>query len=425
MKKYILFYSLLFAIPFMIMLVSCEDDTVEKIIPNIEINQSEYEVEYTSGEITVDLTSNVIYYVTIDDQAKEWLSYEFQDNCQTFIIKYDESDTVAVRSGFITLSKSDVEVPITITQAGNPNADNGKLKSMDLEYFIDSSSGYTILSISADECDKIPIGATVKFECGAGGTISFIDGSYSEFIGGKPVDGIFSFVWTQAIADKTAASGLTGILRDGFSISTASAIYSMSNIEYSIDSSSGYTILSVSADVCNNIPSGATVVFECASDEGTISLLDGSYTEFAGGAPVNGKLSFKWTQNIMDITAENGITTGIIRNNFDLSNMYYSYVDSELEYSVTTSGGYTIMSLPVEECANIPIGATVVIECSSDAGTISMLDSSYAQYAGGSPVNGEFSFVWTQEIATNNASSGITTAILRDGFDIVGMYCHN
>ncbi len=425
MKAYRYYYSILFAISITFMLVSCEDDTVEKIIPNIEVNQSEYDVDYSSGEITVDLTSNVIYYVSVEEDASEWLSYEFQDSCQTFIIKYDESDTIAIRSGVITLSKSDVEVPITITQAGNPNADNGKLKSMDLEYIIDSSSGYTILSISAEECDKIPIGATVKFECGDGGTISFIDGSYSEFMGGGPVDGVFSFVWTQAIADKTAASGLTGILRDGFSISTASAIYSMSNVEYSIDSSSGYTILSVAADECAGIPLDATVVFECTSDEGTISLLDGSYSEFAGGSPVNGKLSFTWAQNIVDITTENGITTGIIRDNFDLSAMYYNYVATDLQYVVTTSGGYTIMSVPVEECANIPIGATVVIECSSDAGTISMLDSSYFEYAGGSPVNGKFSFVWTQEIAVNNASSGITTAILRDGFDIVGMYCHN
>ena len=61
----------------------------------------------------------------------------------------------------------------------------------------------------------------------------------------------------------------------------------------------------------------------------------------------------------------------------------------DLNYKITTGGGYTILSVPVEDCDQIPIGSTVVFEC-GDAGSISFLDASYTEFAGGIPVNGTF-----------------------------------
>ncbi len=426
MKKISIYLGMMIIIIMPTVFLSCDDEMQEEIIPIIEPSQSEFDVEYTEGEVTVDFNSNVIFYATIEGEEESWLSYSFKNNCKTLVITYLENDTTINRVGKITVVKSEVAKDITISQAGNPNANNGKLQKLDLNYSVSSAGGYTVFSVPKEECDKIPIGATVVLECGDAGTISLLDASYAEFVGGGPVNGTFSFVWTQGIANITAENGITtGILRDGFEINSAYVQYNKSNLEYSINSQGGYTILSVAAEECAKIPAGSNVVFECPSDEGTISLLDPSYTEFAGGSPVNGKFSFGWTNAIVDITAENGITTGILRNGFDVSSMYFTDLNTELQYTITSQGGYTIFSVSLEECAKIPIGATVVLKCPSDAGTISLLDATYTEYAGGSPVNGEFSFLWTKDIAEITATAGITTGILRDGFDVNSMSCHN
>jgi len=408
-------------------ITSCEDnETVEVVTPEINPSQSDFNVDYTAGEVSIELNANSIFYATVAKEDESWLSYKFDNSCTTLIVSFLESDTITERIGHITLSKGDVTELLSFTQAGNPNANNGKFQKVALEYAVNSAGGYTIFSVTAQECSKIPIGATVVIECGDVGTISLLDATYTEYVGGGPVNGTFSFVWTKEIANITATGGIaTGILRDGFEISAVYAVYKKSNIEYNINTQGGYTILSVSADECAKIPIGANVIFECPSDAGTVSLLDASYQAFAEGSPVNGKFSFSWTSNIANITESAGITTGILRDGFDISNMYFTSVITDLEYSITTGGGYTIFSVSVEECAKIPIGATVVLECPSDAGTISLLDATYTEFAGGSPVNGEFSFVWTKEIAAITATAGITTGILRDGFDVTSMSCHN
>lgn len=427
MKKSKPIFSIYFLLLILISLTSCEDDKTEEIvIPEINPSQTEFNVDYGAGGDTIELNANSIFYATVDQDDESWLSYKFINNCTSLVVSYLENDTIVERTGNITLSKGDVSELLSFIQAGNPNASDGKYQKLALDYSVTSSGGYTIFSVSADECNKIPIGATLMMECGDQGTISLLDASYNEYVGGSPINGTFSFVWTQEIANITASAGITtGILRDGFEINAVYAVYTKSNVEYAITTGGGYTILSVTAEQCAKIPVGGNVVFECPSDDGTISLLDASYTEFAGGSPVNGKFSFAWTSDIESITELAGITTGILRDGFDVSNMYYTSVIKDLEYSISTGGGYTILSVTVEECSKIPIGATVVFECPSDAGTISLLDDTYTEFAGGSPVDGEFSFVWTSEIAAKTASVGITTGILRDGFEVSSMFCHN
>jgi len=427
MKNSKIIFSIFTLLITLFLISSCEkDDITEVVTPEINPGQTVFSVDYTAGEVSIDLNANSIFFATVAKVDEDWLSYKFDNGCTTLIVSFLENDTTVERTGQITMSKGDVTELLSFTQAGNPNANNGKSQKLDLEYAVNSGGGYTIFSVTEQECDKIPIGATVVIECGDAGTISLLDASYSEYVGGGPVNGIFSFVWTQKIANITAAGGITtGILRDGFEINAVYAIYTKSNLEYSINTQGGYTILSVPAEECAKIPIGANVIFECPNDVGTVSLLDASYSEFAGGSPVNGKFSFGWTSSIAEITGSAGITTGILRDGFDISNMYFTSVITDLEYAINTGGGYTIFSVSVEECAKIPIGATVVLECPSDAGTISLLDASYSEFAGGSPINGEFSFVWTKEIASITATSGITTGILRDGFDVSAMYCHN
>lgn len=427
MKKSKSIFSIYILLILFISFTSCEDDNVEEIvIPEINLTQTEFNVDYTSGADTIELNANAIFYATVDPDNESWLSYRFINNCTSLIVSYLESDTIVERIGNITLSKGDVSEQLSFTQAGNPNASNGKFQKLVLDYSVVNSGGYTIFSVSADECNKIPIGATFFMECGDQGTISLLDESYNEFVGGSPVNGTFSFVWTQEIANITASAGITtGILRDGFEINAVYAVFTKSNVDYDINIGGGYTILSVSAEQCAEIPVGGNVVFECPSDDGTVSLLDASYNEFAGGSPVNGKFSFAWTSEIATITESAGITTGILRDGFDVSNIYFTSVQTDLEYSINIGGGYTILSVTVEECAKIPIGATVVFECPSDAGTISLLDDTYTEFAGGSPVDGVFSFVWTKEIAAKTASVGITTGILRDGFEVSSMFFHN
>ncbi|RKD90894.1 BACON domain-containing protein [Mangrovibacterium diazotrophicum] len=402
---------------------SCSDDDEVIIKATLELETSETIVPYTTGSFTIGVSANNEYTVTVDETGTDWLTYEIIESGDSLKVSYIQNDSTLVRKSRLIIINDDVMRFLYVEQDGFPSS---SVTKVDLNYTVTTGGGYTILSVPDEDCDQIPIGSTIVFECGESGSISFLDASYAEFAGGVPVDGTFSFVWTQEIANITAGSGITtGVLRDGFEISGAYALYSKTSLEYTITSGGGYTIFSVTAEECEKIPVGATVNFSCPSDDGSISLLDATYTQYAGGSPVNGKFSFGWTNEIATITAEGGISTGVIRDGFDISSLFFIDMNTDLEYSIVESGGYTIFSVSLEECAKIPIGATVVLECPSDAGTISLLDATYTEYAGGSPVNGEFSFIWTKEIATITAASGITTGILRDGFDVSGMHCHN
>jgi len=412
---------IILTLPFMFS--SCSEDDEPIIKATLELGQSEMIVPYTAGSFTIGVTANDDYTVTVDDTGIDWLTYEFIEDGDSLMVSYVQNDSTIVRKSRLIIINDDVMRFLNVAQDGFPTSN---LTKIDLNYTVSTGGGYTILSIPDEYCDQIPIGSTVVLNCGESGSISFLDATYAEFAGGVPVNGTFSFVWTQAIANKTAGSGITtGVLRDGFEVTGAYAIYTKTNLEYVINEGGGYTIFSVTAEECDKIPVGATLDFLCPSDNGSISLLDATYTPYAGGSPVNGKFSFAWTNEIAAITVESGITTGVIRDGFDVSSLFFIDMNTELEYSINEGGGYTIFSVSLEECAKIPIGATVVLECPSDAGTISLLDATYTPYAGGSPVNGEFSFVWTKEIAAITATSGITTGILRDGFDITGMHCHN
>lgn len=427
MKKSKIIYILLTLFVTSFIFFSCEEDEqMEVIIPEFNPSETEFNVEYTTGELNVDFNSNVIFYARVEKSDQSWLSYKFDNSCTTLIVSYLENDTVIDRIGQIIVSKSGVEDTLNITQAGNPNINIGGLEKVDLNFTVDNSGGYTVLNVAVEEVAKIPIGATVVMECPEdAGTISLLDATYSEYMGGSPVSGEFKFVWTQEIAGKGAA-GMMGILRDGFNVSAMYCTYEKSaNVEFTIDASGGYTILMASVEECANIPIGASVIFECSGNDGTISLLNPStYAEYAGGAPVNGKFVFTWTKEISGIAATSGMM-GILRDGFNPTQIYTISVKNDLEFVIDASGGYTVLTASAEDCFKIPIGAAVVFECSSDAGTISLLNpTTYAEYAGGAPVGGIFSFEWTSEIAGITASSGMM-GILRDGFDVTSMYCHN
>lgn len=428
MKKLLSIYSILFVLAVTLFFSSCKDDeTVEPIVPSINPSQSTINVDYREGTTVVNFDSNVIFYATINDSCKKWLSYKFTNNCKSLTLIYPESDTIVARVGKITISKGDTKLNLKITQAGNPNAGSGKLKKMDLANSIATSGGYTILSVTAAESAKIPIGATIVLPCAAdAGTISFINSStYAEYAGGAPVGGAFSFVWTQAMATQTSGKGLMAMLRGGVTVTGMHCLYMKFAAPYTIATQGGYTILNSTAADAAKIPVGAVITLDCASDVGTISFINSTtYAEYAGGAPVGGKFTFVWTKAMADQTAGKGIMA-MLRGGISVTNMSYVYVKGDVVNTVSTSGTYTILNVTAVESAMIPVGATVVFETAGDAGTISLINSStYAEYAGGAPVNGVFSFVWTKDMVTTTAGKGIM-GLLRGGFTINKMYYHN
>jgi len=428
MKKLNFIYNILFILAVALFFSSCKDEiVVEPIVPSINPSQSTFSVDYKEGNTVVNFDSNVIFYATVNDSCKKWLSYKFTDNCKSLTLIYPENDTIVSRVGKITISKGDTKMDLKITQAGNPNAGSGKLKKIDLVNSIASSGGYTILSVAATESAKIPVGAIVVLPCAAdAGTISLINSStYAEYAGGAPVGGAFSFVWTQAMATQTAGKGIMAMLRGGVSVTGMYCLYTKFALPYTIATQGGYTILNSTAAETAKIPVGAVITLDCASDVGTASFLNSAtYAEYAGGAPVSGKLTFIWTKAIADQTAGKGMMA-ILRDGISVTNMSYVYVKSDIVNTVSTGGGYTVLNVTAVESAKIPVGATVVFETASDAGTISLLNSStYAEYAGGAPVNGVFSFVWTKDMVTTTAGKGIM-GLVRDGFTINKMYFHN
>lgn len=425
MKKLNFIYNILFVLAVTLFFSSCEDETVEPIVPSITPSQSTIDVDYKEGTTVVNFDSNVIFYATVNDSCKKWLSYKFTNYCKSLTLIYPENDTVVARVGKIVISKGDTKLNLKITQAGNPNAGSGKLKQLNLQYTINTGA-YTTLNVTAAETAKIPIGATVVLSCAAdAGTISLINSAtYAEYAGGAPVGGAFSFVWTQAMATTTAGKGILGILRGGVSVTGMYCLYTKFALPYTIATQGGYTILNSTAADVAKIPVGAVITLDCAADAGTASFINSTtYAEYAGGAPVGGKFTFGWTKAMADQTAGKGIMA-ILRGGISVTNMSYVYVKGDIVNTVTP-GGYIILNVTAAESAKIPVGATVVFETASDAGTISLINSStYAEYVGGAPVGGVFSFVWTKDMVTTTAGKGIM-GILRGGFTFNKMYYHN
>ena len=424
MKRTRIIIGIMMVLVMSFVLPSCEEENPEPvIIPSINVPQTEFNVGFKAGEIPIDFTSNVIFYANADAASKTWLSCQFRDTCNTLNILYAESDTTAVRTGTVILSKGDSTVVITVTQAGNPDAGLG-LQKVEIEYTISTGGGLTVLRTTPEESAKIPVGATLVFKCAADiGTIQCLSSTYVPYAQGSPVGGEVKFVWTQSMADITAASGIMAILRDGVEVTDLYGLFNRRPIEYNITTAGGFTVLRTTPEASAKIPVGAVVVFECPVDIGTIQCLSSTYVPYASGSPVNGKYAFIWTQEIADITAASGIMA-ILRDGVNVTNMYYIAVRTDIEYSVTTAGGFTILRAAVEEAHKIPIGATVVFECPADVGTVQCLSSTYVPYAQGSPVNGKFTFTWTTEMVTITATSGIM-AILRDGVEVSDLYSHN
>jgi hypothetical protein len=429
MKSKILVSKIIIVLVATTLISSCsDDDSAEELTPTIEVVNPDINVGYKTGETVIPFSSNVILYANVDPANQNWLSYRFEDNCKTLVVKYIENNTTDQRVGHITLSKSGVGEILTITQQGNPDATGGGgLEKVDLEFIVDNSSGYAILFVTPSEIAKIPVGATLVMKCSSDeGSISLLNpNTFAEYAGGSPVNGEFKFVWTQEIAEITSTAGMTGMLNNGFNVSSVSCLYEKSNVEFIVDNSSGYTMLIAMPDEVAKISVGAIVVLECPSDVGSIGFVNPSnFQEYAGGSPINGKFTFKWTSEIANITAGTGLM-GLIRDGFNVSSMYFISVKTDLEYIIDNSSGYTILALLPEEVAKIPIGATIMLECAGDAGSVSFVNpSDFAEYAGGSPVNGTFSFVWTKEMVAITRSTGMM-AILRDGLNVSGMYCHN
>jgi len=68
--------------------LSCTEELEPVIVPSIEVKQTVFDVGYKSGEIPLDVESNVIFYATVDAASKKWLSYEFSDSCKNLKLVY-------------------------------------------------------------------------------------------------------------------------------------------------------------------------------------------------------------------------------------------------------------------------------------------------------------------------------------------------
>ncbi|WP_319231983.1 hypothetical protein [Draconibacterium orientale] len=420
MKKYRFLFVLAFVFSGLLMFSSCEDDMEELIIPEINPSETHFDVDYKEGEVSIELNSNVIVYTTIDSEDKGWLKYKYQDSCKTLVLTYFENDTTADRIGHALLTYGDSILDVTINQAGNPNAISGK-KVVDIGYEITTvdygGTAVTLFMVSTEQTAKIPVGAIVEIQCSSDeGTIMFI-GTESE-ISGRPVNGKFNFVWTAAMA---AGDGLMARLDGGFNPVSMKALYSQKSHLFELMTvdygGTPVNLLQISAEEAANIPIGSIVTIECNSDNGSIMLIG---TEpMIMGSPVNGKFSFTWTATM---AAGEGLLARI-DGGFDPKVIYSISFKTELAYEITTVdyGGtpVTLFMAAAEQTANIPIGASVVIECSSDEGTIMLIGTD--PMVMGSPVNGEYVFAWTTAMAAGDGFMGR----LDGGVEPIGLYCRN
>lgn len=174
-----------------------------------------------------------------------------------------------------------------------------------------------------------------------------------------------------------------------------------------------YNILRATAADCAKIPVGSTVVFECSSgDVGSISFLDATYATFFAGSPVDGKITFVWTNDMAVKTASGGIMA-LLNSGLTITNMYCLYTKKALVYTLQSGGGYDFLRVTNVEGSKILVGSTVTFECSADAGSMKLMNpTTYATLAEGSPVNGKFNVTWTQAMVDATASGGIMTMLL-------------
>lgn len=427
MKKSRIFLGILALLVMPFVFISCEDETVEVIVPSIQVGQTDFNVDFPAGQVDVDVTSNVIFYASVDKSSESWLSYKFSGNCTELALIYAENDTTTSRTGSVSIAKGDTTIVLTVIQAGNPNANAGKLQKIDLTYAVATQGGFTVLQAAATESAKIPIGSIVVVETKEDvGTVSFLNpATYSEYAGGAPQNKKFMFVWTHEMLNTTNGKGLMGILRNGMEVTSLYCLFARTELEFTVGTQGGFTILQVAAAISDKIPVGARIILECAEDVGTVSFLNPStYAEYAGGAPVNKRFTFAKTSEIANITNGKGLMA-ILRGGIQVNKMYFIYTKIDLEFTAATQGGFNILQATAEQSAKIPQGATVVFECPSNSGTISLLNpATYAEYAGGAPVNGAFTVVWTKDMQTVTTGKGIM-GIMRSGFETTAMYCHN
>jgi hypothetical protein len=418
MKKTRIVIGIMMALVMPLVFLSCDKDETEPVpIPDIQVSQTEFDVDYKAGEIPIDFTSNVIFYANVDPASQNWLSAVFSDTCQSLKLVYAESDTVNARTGTVTLSKGDSAVVITVNQAGNPNAGSG-LRRVDVEYTIQTGGGYTILRAVDTEAAKIPVGSTLVYECSSDvGSIRMMNPTtYAVLAEGAPINGKIQIVWTK---DMAAAGSIMTMLIGGCPVTDLYGLYGRKGIEYTIQTGGGYTFVLTTIEEAAKIPLGATVTFECSSDVGSIRMMNPTtYAVLAQGSPVNGQFSVVWSQ---DMVAAGSIMAMLI-DGCPVTGMHYIYVRTDIEYTIQTGGGYTILRAEATEAAKIPLGSTLVYVCSSDVGSIRMMNpTTYAVLAEGAPVNGIIQIVWNKDMA---AAGGIM-AMLIGGCPVTDLYSHN
>nr|WP_319590760.1 hypothetical protein [uncultured Draconibacterium sp.] len=420
MKKYKFLFLFALVISGLALFSACEDDVEEMLIPEINPSETSFDVDYKEGEVSIELNSNVTVYTTIDSEDKDWLKYSYQDSCKTLVLNFFENDTTADRVGHALLTYGDSTLDVTINQAGNPNAISGK-KVVEIAYEISTvdygGTTVTLFSVAAEETAKIPVGAMVEVQSASDeGTIMFI--GTEPLISGSPVNGKFNFVWTEALA---AGEGLLARLDGGFEPVLMKALYSQKShlfermtVDYG---GTPVNLLQISAEETANIPIGSIVTIECNSDEGSIMII--GTDPMIMGSPVNGKFSFKWTATM---AAGQGLLARI-DGGFDPIVIYSISFKTDLGYVISTVdyGGTTVtlFNVAAEETSKIPIGATVVVETSSDQGSFMLIGSD--PLIMGNPVNGKFEFTWTSAMASGDGM----LARIDGGFDPVSIYCRN
>ena len=164
---------------------SCSDDDEVIIKATLELENAEATVPYTAGSFTIGVSANNEYTVTVDETGTDWLTYEIIDSGDSLKVSYIQNDSTLVRKSRLIIINDDVMRFLYVEQEGFPSS---SITTVDLNYTVTTGGGYTILSIADEDCDQIPIGSTVVFECGTAGAISFLDATYTEFAGGIPVN---------------------------------------------------------------------------------------------------------------------------------------------------------------------------------------------------------------------------------------------
>jgi hypothetical protein len=408
MKKNISIISLLFTLITLVSFYSCENENEEiDIVPEFNVGNSTYDVGYEAGSTVIDVTSNVIYYVHIDDAAKGWLKYSFSDSCKTLSLVYSENtDTTLSRTGYATISKFGVSEVITVNQA---KATPPRIKPV---INIGFQSADNSLTISAQECLKIPVGSILEIESSSN-TGSFQLSGFDD-VSGNVSEGTFSFEWTHEMDSIGRINGITGILGNGFNPSKIYSSYVSTNYTWEDKGSvsfGGFTyyFIAIPANEAATIPVGSTMYVGTAKDVGTFIAGQTRYN------PVNGKLHFAWNSGYI---GKNGAAEFIWTDGLQIAAIYAISFNIDLFPEIKDNGGNISLKLNLKEASYIPIGATVVIKCEDDSGTINI--NGFPELTG-SPVNGEFSFNWTSAIR----DVGELNATISGGSKPLVMYFRN